>query len=301
MTYLARMSRSILVTGGTGFLGSRLVRALVARGDQVTVLKRSFSNTHRLTEVSQDVRYFDLDRVNLEQVFADSGFDSVIHCATDYGRKDVPAHAVIEANLVLPLRLLDLAKSNGVRAFVNTDTILDKRVSHYSLSKRQFSDWLRSFSSHLVGINIALEHFYGPGDDHSKFVSNMAWSLVNDHERIHLTKGEQRRDFIYIDDVIRAMLVVLDHSLTLSSGYYRYEVGTGNAISIRDFMTLLKRLAANTRTELNWGAVPYRENETMDSVVDISALSSLGWSPQVSLEQGLANTLAHTRTELRPA
>jgi CDP-paratose synthetase len=286
---------TVLVTGGTGFLGAHLVRRLVDDGRRVILAKRSASSTVRIADLAPRLTMFDLDRQPLEDIFMKYRVDLVLHCATDYGRKQTPPSQVIDANLVLPLKLLELAAEAKTRAFINTDTILDKRVSFYALSKQQFSEWLAAFSSRLTGINVALEHFFGPGDDATKFVSRMVSDVVAGVDRIELTPGEQKRDFIYIDDVVDAFMILIDRSAALPSGCHSFEIGTGRKTSIQEFMRLLSRLSGNTRTRLEFGAIPYRENEAMETNVDLSGLKALGWSARVPLEEGLRRTIENER------
>jgi nucleoside-diphosphate-sugar epimerase len=289
---MTRRTLTILATGGTGFLGSHLIRRLTADGHDVVLAKRSTSSMTRLGDLTRRLKIFDLDRNALEDIFAQHRIDVVLHCATDYGRKETPASQVIDANLVLPLRLLELAVEAKTRVFVNTDTILDKRVSVYALSKHQFSDWLKTFSPQLTAINVALEHFFGPGDDTTKFISRMVAETVAAVPRIALTPGQQKRDFIYIDDVVEAFSALIERGVGMPAGYHSYEVGTGRKTTIRDFMALLVRLSENSKTHLDFGAIPYRENEVMETNVDIRGLEALGWRPKVPLEEGLRRTIA---------
>ena len=291
--------RRILVTGATGFLGSHLARRLLGAGWDVVAAKRRTSPLARIQDLIGRVELVDIDTVQTESLFAGGRIDAVLHCATDYGRKEVSPPKIIEANLVLPLRLLEAASSSGAKVFVNTDTILDKRVSHYSLSKRQFADWLAVYSSKLAGINVALEHFYGPGDDPTKFVSRIVADIVGGAERIALTPGEQQRDFVYIDDVADAFMLLIERAEALGPGFHRYEVGSGRNISIKEFAGLAARLAGNRSTRLDFGAVAYRDNEVMESRVDIGALQALGWRPRVSLEEGLKRMIEAEREKAR--
>lgn len=286
---------TVLATGGTGFLGAHLVRRLAADGHDVILAKRSTSSMARVADLAGRLKTFDLDRNALEDVFAKHRIDMILHCATDYGRKQTSASRVIDANLVLPLQLLELAAQAKMRVFINTDTILDKRVSVYALSKHQFSDWLRTFSPQLTAINVALEHFFGPEDDPTKFVSRMVSETVAGVEHIALTPGHQKRDFIYIDDVVSAFAALIERCGEMPNGYHSYEVGTGRKTSIREFMELLVRLSGSAGTRLDFGAIPYRENEVMDTNVDIRGLEALGWAPRVPLEEGLRRTIAAER------
>jgi len=238
------------------------------------------------------VTLYNLDKVSLNDVFDREAIDIVIHCATDYGRNAHNPYALLSTNLMLPVRLLMLCRKKGGATFVNTDSMLDRSVSQYALSKHQFKEWMKIYAGDIVCINMALEHFYGPNEDDSKFVKFIIKQLLGDADRIALTPGEQQRDFIYIDDVVNAFVKVLE-SNTSKAGFYGYEVGTNRNISIKEFVKMVKRLTANIRTQLDFGSIPYRENEVMKSAVDTTAICRLGWMPKVSLEDGVRETISH--------
>lgn len=280
--------KRVLLTGATGYLGSNLLRALLAEDRcEIIILKRSFSNTFRIDDLLGKVKSYDIDSIEIEEVFKENKIDIVLHCATDYGRKNTSILQIIEANLILPVTLLELGRNYGVSCFINTDTILDKGINQYSLSKKQFKDWLLSYTGKMLCVNVALEHFYGAGDDKTKFASFIVDAFLKKVPSIDLTKGEQKRDFIYIDDVIGAFLKIIAHTETLKNNFYEYQIGSDRPIAIKEFVLLIQHLAKNDTTKLNFGALPYRSNETMESAADLRAIRSLGWSPRYSLEDGL--------------
>lgn len=289
-------TKTILLTGGTGFLGSNLLKMLVQSNFRIILLLRKSSNTWRIQSVidNDKIKRYDVESTNLKEMIDAENIDIILHCATNYGRKDVTPTSILETNLILPLKLLQYATESNIKCFINTDTILDKRVSQYSLSKNQFKEWLRLYSNSIKCVNIAMEHFYGPFDDETKFVIYIIHSILNNVDRIDLTKGEQKRDFIYIDDVVDAFKKIINyHSIELSgTGFVYYEIGTGNTIEIRKYVTLVKNITDNRHTHLNFGALPYRENEAMDFHVNISALKKLGWEPKTSLAEGIKKTIA---------
>jgi len=285
----------ILLTGATGFLGSHLLIGLLEKTNyEIVILKRSFSNTFRIDEVLKNprVKFYDLDKTNLENIFKENKIETIIHCATNYGRNNEDILNIVQSNLMLPLNLLQLAIKYGVKTFINTDTVIDKNVNQYSLSKKQFLDWLKEGASKINCVNVSLEHFYGALDNNTKFTTYIIKSLLNNVEKLDLTKGEQKRYFIYIDDVVEAFLTILENIEGFDKSFTSFEVSTSENITIKDFVLLVKELTKNTNTKLNFGTIPYRENELMECKTDISALKNLGWSPKTEIKEGLKKTIS---------
>jgi nucleoside-diphosphate-sugar epimerase len=197
----------------------------------------------------------------------------------------------------LPLQLLDLAKKYSVKSFINTDTILNKNISSYTLSKNQFLDWLKLFSKFLNCYNVKLEHFYGPKDNNNKFVINNIYKLLRYEDKIEFTKGFQKRDFVYISDVVSALEKIILFALKKNKinsnnfNFKTFEVGTGRQISIKSFIFLIAKLIGNNRTRLEFGKLPFRKNEIMNVKVDLKNIQKLGWRSKVKLEHGLTKTI----------
>jgi CDP-paratose synthetase len=286
---------NILLTGATGYLGSNLLARLVEDGHKVTIIVRKSSSFQRITPLLDRVTVYTIGDSSFYDLFQTNKIETVIHCATNYGRGKTDPSELVESNLTMPLQLLHAGCAAGVRCFINTDTILGKSVSEYALSKNQFQEWLGRYAQKMVCVNVALEHFYGPHDDATKFVSYIVKQLLDGVESIDLTRGEQKRDFIYIDDIVSAFLLIIDSCAALKSGYIEYGVGTGSTITIRDFVEQAKQITGNTRTQLNFGAIPYRKNEPMETVVNTDAIRALGWLHRTSLANGLSKVIVQER------
>lgn len=283
---------TILLTGATGYLGSNILKELVKDNHhKVIVLKRSFSNIFRIKDCLDKINFYDADKIDIGQIFTENKIDLILHCATDYGRKSANPLQIIDANLNLPIKLLELGRAHGVKCFINTDTILDKRINHYSLSKKQFKDWLLGYKDSLICINVALEHFYGPGDDKTKFVSYVVDCLLNQTKKIDFTKGEQKRDFVFIDDVVNAFIKIIDYSVHLKNGFYEFQIGSEKVMTIKEVVLMIQSLVDNTKTVLNFGILPYRENEVMECLADVSEIKKLGWTATHSLRDGLTKMI----------
>lgn len=289
----------ILLTGATGFLGSQLLINLLDKNYEVVALKRSFSNTLRISGVLKDkkLHLFDIDLVDSREIFKMYSIDTIIHTANEYGRNETPMYKILEANLLFPLRLAELGISKGVKTFINTDTFSNKdKSSHsilldYSLSKKSLLSYLAKLSGKLKVINVVLEHMYGAYDSDTKFVENMIQSIaVQRVPRISLTKGHQKRDFIYMEDIVSAYITLLEYGRTHNFLLETFELGTGQCTQIKDFCEKIK-LLSNSPTILAFGDIPYRTNEMMESRANISQLQRLGWSPTLSVSEGLERIL----------
>ena len=288
------MNKCFLVTGATGFLGSHVVKKLLAEGQKVVILKRSFSNTKRLKAELSKIKSYDIDKLDdFVDVFREQHIDVVIHTATCYGRQGEAVEEIYDVNLKFPLKLLELALRFNTDTFFNTDTILSKYLNWYALSKKQFSEIGQQFA-HMGKINFIdakLEHMYGEDDSNTKFVTFMLEALQNNQDELKLTAGEQRRDFIYVDDVVDAYWKILTAQGN-DKKYQYYEVGTGKTISIKELVMLAKSIT-KSQTKLVFGAIPYRENEIMESKADISDLQAIDWNPHALVSEGLMKMMKY--------
>ena len=286
--------KTILLTGATGFLGSHLLESLLKEGYAVVILKRSTSNTWRIQHLLDQVKTYDVDCEPLENAFKDQRIDAVIHTACQYGRNGEPIHQMVESNLMFGLKLLNAATFFNTVTFFNTDTLLQKHLNAYTLSKKQFGEWLRQQSEKIQVVNLRLEHMYGPKDDTTKFVPWVLSQLKQNVPEIKLTKGEQERDFVYIDDVVSAYLLVLEKTAQMGR-FTELDVGTGRLTTVRTFVEALKtayeRRYGKSHTVLNFGALPYREGEMMTIKVDNTLLTDLGWAANMSIPAGITEII----------
>jgi nucleoside-diphosphate-sugar epimerase len=288
-----KITKRIVLTGITGFLGSHLARALIAEGYKVIGLKRSSSSLHRLSGVLDNLTLVDVESADYDAIFHDHGkVDTIVHTATSYGRNNETVTEIFSANTEFPLRLLDSGSRAGVRSFMNTDTILDKYLNFYAFSKNQLLEWGHFFALNekIAFWNLRLEHFYGFGDDATKFTSYIFNSCLANQPEIRLTHGEQRRDFIYIDDVVSAYLLLLREIEWAAPILREFDIGSGTSISIKEFVILVKTLTGST-TELRFGALPYRDGEVMHSAANVAPLTALGWKCEHDIDAGIRKVL----------
>ena len=280
---------TVLLSGSTGFLGSHLLKKFVKEGFEVIALKRSSSDMYRLKGFEDKVLLYDIDDMDMKEIFQKHHIDIVLNTVTDYGRGDSSISDMLESNLLFGVRLLENATKNRIRTFINTDTLLDKDINAYALSKNQLLQWMQFLSSETQRINIKIEHMYGPLDDEKKFIYWVIKQLKDNVEKIDLTTGVQKRDFIYIDDIVTAYMAIIN-SLDKFSSFEEFELGSGESVEVKEVLNLIYgqvKHKQDVQTKLNFGAVAYREKENMNMKVDISKLHALGWKAKVKLKDGI--------------
>ena len=287
---------TVLLTGGTGFVGSYVLKAILAQtNEQVVLLKRSSSDVSRIADELHNPRLicYDVDKTILEDIFKKHAIQTIIHIATEYGRGENPEVKVLETNLMFPIRLIDVGLKYGLKTFINTDSYFNKEglsynyLLHYSLSKKSLLLWLKYYAGRMTVINLALEHPYGAFDGKAKFTEQMIRQIaIEKIPQINLTAGEQKRDFIYVKDVANAYIAALDFATRGKPSFYNFEIGTGQAVSIRHFVQTVKQVSGSN-TQFNYGVIAYRADEIMCSVADTSNHTLLNWKPNYTLENAL--------------
>jgi len=292
---------TILITGVTGFLGSYLLHMFKEQGHTVIGIKRTTSNTYRIDDIVNNCILYDGDVTALEDIYKEHIFDIVINTVTAYGRKDNSIATIIETNLLFGLKLLELSVKHNINAFINTDTLLDRNINTYALSKAQLVDWMKYFSqiSTTKIINIKIEHMYGLLDDENKFIYWLINQLKQNVKEIDLTSGIQKRDFIYISDIVKAYENIVEN-INVFNTYEEFELGTGKSIEVKKFIELITRKLNKehtVNTQLNFGAIKYREGENMNMCADITNLEKLGWKPVIGFEEGIKKIIDGERKD----
>jgi CDP-paratose synthetase len=288
-------AKTILITGINGFLGSSLAKKLKERYN-VIGLEYTLNNLSRIEGLGLQV-YAAKNGVP-EELFSDNKIDIVLHTATFYGREKESLNKILSANMIVPFDILDRAIASGCKLFVNTDTVLERYTSSYALTKRHFHEWLYFRRNEIKVVNMQLEHFYGFAAPDTNFITGMIKRLLKNEPEIQLTKGEQIRDFVHVDDVVAAFLKIFEKADQITDAFSTFQVASGEVISIRDLLSFLKEITGST-SNLNFGAFPYRDNEMMASISSNHALIALGWAPMISIRQGLQQMVNSMKSELQ--
>ncbi|MCR5286889.1 MAG: NAD(P)-dependent oxidoreductase [Saccharofermentans sp.] len=282
-----------LILGGNGFLGSKIVRMLLSKGNAVICTKRENSDLNRLNDLNDRINWVGTDIVESGILFEQNSIDCVINVACNYGRQSVLYGDVLEANIEFPLKVLNKITEYGIRRFMTIGTGLPDEFNMYSFSKKMFSEFGRFYhNKHGVSFyNLKLEMFYGPDEPRDRFIPSVIDSLLKGKD-VDTSVGTQKRDIIFVEDIVKAVFLVLDSDL---KGYYEIPVGTGEAPTISELLDYIKEMTGSS-ANINKGAYPMRADEP-DCVADTSFLKSLGdWNP-TPWKKGIADMIEKMREE----
>lgn len=289
----------VFVTGGTGFLGSKIVESFLNEGYHVIILVRKNSSFKRIKKILNHPRLSQifLSKDSLNECFSAHKINAIIHTATCYGRNNESWSEVADVNLLLPLQLLILGEQHGVECFINADTFFnDKMVflrneGYYVKTKKTFLAILKdaSVQMKIKSFNLKIEQMYGPNDSSEKFVPSVIKNLLVSIKNIPLTKGYQKRDFIFVEDVASAFLKVFKNRMKLKK-YEEFSIGSGVSIRIKEAVTYLKKIIGS-KSILEFGKLSYRKNEIMDSKAILSNNKKINWQSSNDWHDGFKKTV----------
>lgn len=276
----------IAVAGANGWLGSKIVFEAVRKygRDNVLCLHRPHADLTRLQKLVPEALRETTDR----QFEALDNFrpDTVICTICSYKTQTEYITESIDANYAYPAKLLIDAQSTHCPVFISISTSLPPDLNLYAFTKSQFSSLGHFLAKQgkISFISFRCEAIYGPDEPADRFIS-MVISKLRKNEPLNLTKGIQHRDFVWINDVVDALLFCSEIPETVKR-YLEISMGSGTAPEIREIVTFLKE-RLESRSELRFGAVPMRKNEP-DLCADLTLLQSLGYRrTPLTWKQGL--------------
>jgi len=295
-----------LVTGGAGFIGSNLVDALLARDVQVTVVddlstgrrenldgalaagaelvEASITDAERmgalLAKVRPEVVFHLAAQIDVRRAVADPAFDAQVNVAG--------TAVMLEAARAAGARRVVLASTGGAiygetEVIPTPETVEPAPMAPYGVSKAAAETYLSLYTRlhGLSTVSLRLANVYGPRQDplgEGGVIAIYCHAAGNGSPVKVFGDGRQTRDFVFVGDVAAAFIAAGG-----SDAGGQYNVGTGRETTVLDLVEQL---------DLEHEFLPPRPGEVLRSCLDASAArQALGWSPAVSLEQGLERTM----------
>jgi nucleoside-diphosphate-sugar epimerase len=297
-------TRSVLLTGATGFIGSRIAQALVTQQCDVVALVRPSSDRRRLAHLADGIRLEEGDfhePGEVERVVHRTSPDVLIHAAWHATPGAYLTDAGNIGDLQASLDLFQQARLAGCQRMLGIGTCFEydsrrgwldeqaplRPTSLYASTKAALflaaSAWAREFDVSFAWARLFYQ--YGPGEDRRRLIPSVATCLLAGLP-VQVTRGDQVRDYLYVDDVADAVA-----NVALSELEGAVNVGSGVPVRVRDVIAAIERYLDRPGL-VQVGA----RAEDPDDPPFICANSDrlqrqLGWRPTTSLEVGIAQTI----------
>ena len=298
------MSKYILLTGGTGFIGSHLLEELLNQNKKVILLKRSFSNTWRINEFieNEDLILKNIDKIQLEDVFSQYDIKGSFHLAAFSQRVHSPnsVQEMIDSNIKFPTCLLEQCITNNCKFFINTGSFFEydlnnhpiaenspiKAFNLYGSTKIAFENILKYYSDKYTMKCFSLKLFtpYGPKDDMNKILPYLIINSMKKNDLV-IKSPNKKLDFVYIKDIIDAYILLMNNVHKFNK-YESFNIGTNISTSIKDLLKIIEEYLGKNKN------IAFENIENENVICDNNKIKEkLSWNPKITLKNGIKHTI----------
>ena len=296
------MNKKILITGGTGFIGYHLSKRCIKLGWSVTSLS---SNSPKLNKKIQGVKYIKVDIRDKKKLFRiKKDFDYIVNLAgyVDHSNKK----KTLESHYIGCKNLASLFLNKKIKKFVQVGSSIEygksrsPQIENKKNSQSTFSVYGKAkllSTKYLMAIYkkekfpatvIRLYLVYGPNQDINRVIPITIKNALLD-KKFNCSSGLQFRDFIYVDDVINAILKILKNKKTNGE---IINIGTNKPVRIKDLIIRICSLVGSGKPI--FGKIKLRKDEIKSLYPNINkAHKILKWRPKISLNNGLKRTIKY--------
>lgn len=286
----------ILLTGVTGFLGSRVASVLREQGHQVGGLIRSGAS---LPPPLADLPFWVAEEtgVGFREALTEFSPDVVVHLAAHYVAEHSPndISAIVRANVEYGAHLLDAMQINGCNAIVYAGTSWQHYrdrdycpANLYAATKQAFST-LAEYYLDAAGLRMLELHLYdtyGENDPRNKLL-NILENSARTAQPLKMSPGEQRLHLVHVGDVARGFMMACRQVVDFVPGERRiYRLPSEQAVTLKELVSTFNNAADGKPVRVEWGGKPYRSRELFHPWDKAESLP--GWRAEIGLEEGLA-------------
>ncbi|MDT2638337.1 NAD-dependent epimerase/dehydratase family protein [Enterococcus dongliensis] len=306
-----------LITGGAGFIGSTLANHVSKENFVIVIDDLSMGKEENLVKNS-NLRFIKgsvTDSELMDEILSKNTFDYIFHFAAvasvaDSVERPVDTHQVNFESVLMLLELVRKYQKNLKRlifsssaAVYGDEPTLPKKeesaicpLTPYAIDKFAAEQYVLAYN-HLYGINTSAVRFfnvYGPNQNPESPYSGVISILVDRYKKVQTGEdtqftlfgdGSQSRDFVFIEDVIQALLLIADKKESLGK---QFNVGTGNAITLNELIAVIDK---SLGIKLPIAYQPERDGDIKESVSDITRLKNLGFIPSFTIDEGIKKYL----------
>lgn len=305
--------KTVLITGGAGFIGSNLAKKLIDRGSEIVIID-NFNDYYNPKLKEDRIKIFlknydfklyrgDIRDVNLlEEIFKKEKLDKVIHLAAMAGVRNSLKDPLLyeDINIKGTLNLLEFSVKYKIKNFVyassssvygnnkkqpfSEDDNVDTPISPYAATKKA-TELLAHVYSHIYGLNTTgLRYFtvYGPWGRPDMALFLFTDAIMKGKLIKVFNYGKMSRNFTYIDDIVSGTIKVLDADFKCEV----MNIGGDKEEKLTRFIEVIEK---NINKKAKKNLMPIQPGDVPSTVADISKLRKLGWSPTTRIEEGIKN------------
>ena len=300
----SNVNNHILIVGGTGFIGTHVVKEAITLGLKVTIISKNYKD---LSERINDVEYLSINiskKVKLYNQLKDKVFHYVINLGgyVDHSNYSSGGEKVVDTHFNGTKNLINCINKDSLKSFIQigssdeyganlapqNESHRESPISPYSFAKTSATHFLQMLYKTENFPVVILRPFlvYGPGQDMKRFIPQIISGCI-EGRNFPTSEGGQLRDFCFISDFVRSIFSSIDNSKAFGEVI---NIASGEPIAIKEVVSKIQKIVSTGNPQ--FGKVPYRAGENMELFADITkAKKLLNWKPKITLEEGLKQTI----------
>ena len=299
---------SILVIGGTGFIGINFVKRILEHGAKVTCLSLTKSK-NKIYHKNLKYVTCDYTKISILKKKINKPFKYVVNLGgyIDHSKFFNKGRLVIDNHFLSTMNLLVLLNKKKLKRYLHIGTCDEYGENSSPIKESSREDPITSYAlAKLASINLlimlnktekfpstALRLFlvYGPHQKSDRLIPQVIKGCLK-KIKFPVSKGIQLRDFCYVDDVVNAIILALIKKEALGQVF---NVGSGNPVSVKFIIKKISKIIRQGKPQFN--KIPFRKYENLKLYPSINKIRRvLGWKPQTNLNQGLVKTINYYKT-----
>ncbi len=301
-------NKRILITGGAGFIPSRVTRRLYEKGAKTAILTqyKSLIDNQRIADLWENIEVIEADIRNQDSLTQVAKFkpDIIVHMAAynHVGDSFLSVQEALDVNCKGTANVVEAYQDYEKLIYISTseiygfqtevpfrETMTPHPISPYSIGKYAGELYCQMKMTMMKKPIVIIRPFntYGPYQSSKAVIGEMIETLLK-NKPVYATEGIQTREFNYVDDIANGIILAIENDEAVGN---IINIGNGQEVPIKDLIFLLKELT-NSKSEIHLGALQYRPTEIWRMCAcNERAKRILKWEPKVTLREGLTKTI----------